>query len=295
MEIFVAESAGYCYGVERALKQAQKAKQSADQDIFTLGPIIHNPQAVNTLIKQGIIPLDDIGEMNEGILVIRSHGIDPKVIKEAESRGIEVIDATCPFVKKAQQRAAQLVKEGYSVYIVGEKNHPEVVGILAHTDNRAIVIESKQDIPKNIGLKVGVVVQTTQSIENLRAITSYFLEQAVELKVHNTICDATTRRQQDTAKLAREVDVMLVVGGHNSANTARLAEICRFAGVETYQIETAEEIDNSWLLNCEKVGITSGASTPQWLLEDVVKKINSNFAKNGGLFNKKRNIPGLSG
>lgn len=289
MKILVSESAGYCYGVERALRYANKAKETVDEKIYTLGPIIHNPQAVNALIEQGIIPINDPGEIDRGILVIRSHGIDPKVIIDAEKRGIKVIDATCPFVKKAQQRAAQLVSENYRVYIIGEKNHPEVVGIMAFTENKASVIEDIHDIPKNVGVKVGVVVQTTQSIKKLRTVTSKLLQVAGELKVYNTICDATTRRQDDTARLAKNVDVMLVIGGHNSANTARLTEICRAAGVKTYQVETANEITDSMLKDCRKVGITSGASTPEWLLNDVIDHIKIKYLNNEKAAEKKGN------
>lgn len=286
MEIFVSNSAGYCYGVERALRYAIEAKEATDESIFTLGPIIHNPQAVNALIEQGITPINDSSEIKEGVLVIRSHGIDPKVIKDADARGLKVIDATCPFVKKAQQRAAQLVGEGYQVYIIGEKNHPEVVSILAYTENKAKIIEDVNDIPKDVGSKVGVVVQTTQSIKKLRSITSSLLKKAAEVKVYNTICDATNRRQEDTAKLARKVDLMLVIGGHNSANTARLTEICRAAGVQTFQIETAKDIDDAWFNNCKKIGITSGASTPDWLLNEVIEMIRERFISSGPFVNE---------
>jgi len=280
MKIIIAESVGYCYGVERALRLATDAKKKSKDPIYTLGPIIHNPQAVDNLTAQGIQSvekIDDLDEKRGGILVVRSHGIGPDVVDYAKTKGIKVVDATCPFVKKAQKKAAELVDEGYDVFIIGERNHPEVVGILAHAKNKPMVVEELSDIPGKLISKAGIVVQTTQSIEKLQKIVSYLLEQVPELKIFNTICDATIKRQSDARKIAGNVDIMLVIGGKNSANTARLAEICTEENPNTFLIETDAELDRrkikEKMVKAKKIGVTTGASTPDWQLKKIIEKI----------------------
>lgn len=270
MKLLVADFAGFCYGVERAIKLATHAKENSGKDIFTLGPLIHNPQAVQALEAQGIKSIDNADGLQKGdVIVIRSHGVDPQIISDFQSKGIEVIDATCPFVKKAQQKAAELLEGGYHVVIIGEPNHPEVVGIMAYTNNRALVVSDPEQTV-DLGGKVGIVVQTTQSLQTLRAITANLLRHVSELNIHNTICDATIKRQESAKNLANRVDVMIVVGGRNSANTSRLATICEGTGTSTYQVETSKEIDRHWFDGSEKIGVTAGASTPEWILTEVL-------------------------
>lgn len=270
MHISVADFAGFCYGVERAIKLANHAKKNDGKDIYTLGPLIHNPQAVYALEKQGIKSIEDTDILDRGdVLVIRSHGINPEIIENLQAKGIEVIDATCPFVKKAQQKAAELLNSGYQVVIIGEPNHPEVVGIMAYAKNKALVISDPEQTVGLVG-KVGIVVQTTQSLRNLRGITANLLRHVTELKIHNTICDATIKRQESAEELAKAVDIMVVVGGHNSANTSRLTTICERTGTKTFQVETSKEIDNGWFEGISSVGVTAGASTPEWVLTDVL-------------------------
>ncbi|MBI4744496.1 MAG: 4-hydroxy-3-methylbut-2-enyl diphosphate reductase [Actinobacteria bacterium] len=274
MKIEIAKYAGYCYGVERALKLATQTTNQFPKPIYTLGPIIHNPQVVSSLKEKGIYPINSIDDISEGTIIIRSHGIDPKIIAKAREKKIKVVDATCPFVKKAQQCASKLVEEKYDLIIVGERNHPEITGILAYADNKALVVEKPEDIPDNIKSKsIGVVVQTTQPIENLNRIVLKLLPITTELKIFNTICNATTKRQMAARRLALKTDVVLVVGGKNSANTTRLAQICKETGTTTHHIETAEEIDQLWFKKDNKVGVTAGASTPSWILDEVLEKI----------------------
>lgn len=269
-----ADHAGYCYGVERALKMATNAIESHEKPIFTLGPIIHNPQVVEAFKLSGVDQVDDIKDIEKGTVIIRTHGVDPKVIDNAIDRGLRVVDATCPFVAKAQNCAEELMSCGYQVIVIGERDHPEVVGILAHTGGLAQVIEDLSDIKEIDGArKLGVVVQTTQSLTNLRKIVAELATLASELKVYNTICSATIRRQEAARSLATRADIMIVVGGMNSANTSRLAKICEETDTLTYHIETADEIDGSWFEKSAFVGITAGASTPERLLDDVVSKI----------------------
>jgi 4-hydroxy-3-methylbut-2-enyl diphosphate reductase len=276
LKITIAKHAGYCYGVNRALKLAREATEASAKPIYTLGPLIHNPQVVESLMKQGVNAVKSVDEAVGGTIIIRTHGVDPKIIRAAKSKGLKVIDATCPFVAKAQQRAASLVKNGHDVVIVGERNHPEVVGLLAYTDNKAIVVESAQELDNLDRMeRIGVVVQTTQSIDNLASITKGLLTKTKELSIFNTICNATSQRQVAAAKLAGTVDLMLVVGGKNSANTTRLAKLCKEKNEKTHHIETADEIDESWLENIERIGLTAGASTPDWILREVADRLKS--------------------
>jgi len=269
-----ADYAGYCYGVERALKMASTAVKSHEKPIYTLGPIIHNPQVVELFKKSGVNPIDDIKDVKKGTVIIRTHGIDPKVTDKAIDRGLRIVDATCPFVAKAQNCAEELMRGGYEVIVIGERDHPEVVGILAHTDGLARVVEEVSDIAEiDSAKKLGVVVQTTQSLTKLREIIAELASLAGEIKIYNTICNATTQRQEAARDLATKADIMIVVGGKNSANTSRLASICEEAGTKTHHIETADEIDETWFEGYECVGVTAGASTPEWLLDEVVDNI----------------------
>jgi 4-hydroxy-3-methylbut-2-enyl diphosphate reductase len=273
MKVRVARHAGVCYGVERALKLADEAAATG-RPVHTLGPLIHNPQAVEALRERGIEVARRFEEARDGILVIRTHGVVPAIIEAATGAGLDVVDATCPFVSSAQQAAAQLKADGYTVVIVGEADHPEVEGIVAHAGGDALVVEEVADIPARLpSRRVGIVVQTTQSLERLNQVVAALLPRVSELKVHNTICSATGQRQRAAEELARGVDVMVVVGGHNSGNTTRLAEICRTVNGRVHHVETAEELDPSWFAGAETVGVTAGASTPDEQMAGVVAAI----------------------
>ncbi len=271
MEIIVAEKAGFCFGVKRAIQTAYDTAHETEGEVATLGPLIHNPQVVSRLKEMKVRPVEGLDELRGDTLIIRSHGVPKEVIDDAEGRGLRVINATCPFVKKAQNYASLLQEEGYRVVIVGDKRHPEVRGILAYAVGSALVAEDAKDLDV-LGkvARIGVVAQTTTTLERFQRVVGRCLELAGEVKVFNTICDATSIRQQEAQEIARKVDVMLVLGGKNSGNTTRLSELCRETGTPTHHIETAAEIDPIWVSAAGKVGITAGASTPQWIIADVV-------------------------
>lgn len=275
MEIIVAEHSGFCFGVQRAVDLAFDAVRRYKKDIYSLGPIIHNPQVVDMLVKEGVGHINSIDQVKNGVVILRSHGISsPGLLDDARSRGLDIIDATCPFVKKAQQYARRLVEDGYQVIIVGDKQHPEVKSIIGHAGGEVIVAEDYISIKGRIkNRKIGMLAQTTQSYSKFSDIIVKCLKGVEEVKVFNTICDATGLRQDETVDLAKRVDLMLVIGGRNSANTARLAAISREAGKDVHLIETGEEIDESWFKDIRKVGITAGASTPKWLIEGVVDRL----------------------
>ena len=270
MEILVAKNAGFCFGVKRAINMAQDCVKEADGNIYTLGPIIHNPQVVKELEESGISKANKVEEIGNGTVIVRSHGVTSHEMEVIKQKGLKLVDATCPFVKKTHEYVELLTKEGYSVIVVGEKDHPEVKGILSYSMKDIIAAASVEDLkgmPRK--KKIGIVAQTTQSIENLQAVVAHCLKKSSELKIFNTICNATSVRQQESIELAKQVDCMIVVGGRNSANTNRLAEICRKIQPKTYHIEVPEELNQIHFNGAKNVGITAGASTPNWIIEKV--------------------------
>lgn len=274
MEIFVAKAAGFCFGVKRAISMAYNATKRSSKGVYTLGPLIHNPQVVKDLESSGVVVIDCLEDVKDGSVVIRSHGVTFSEMEEIKEKGLDFIDATCPFVKKAQNHVEDLSREGYFVLIVGEKDHPEVKGLTSYAMGEVLVINGPDEVdrvPKK--KRIGIVAQTTQSIENLKGVVNGLLLFASELRVHNTICNATAIRQKESVELAKEVECMIVVGGYNSANTNRLVRMCRDILVKTYHIEVAEEIRPEWLEGIRRVGITAGASTPPWIIEEVVERV----------------------
>ena len=273
LEIITAKKAGFCFGVQRAIDMAVEAtKNKENKSVFTLGSLIHNPQVVNKLKDRGITTVASIDEISEGILIIRSHGAAPEIIEKARNKGLEIIDTTCPYVKKAQNYVSKLVNEGYQTFIFGDRDHPEVKGIYGFSNKKAIIIKNKHDLDKiNIQKQVGFVAQTTQSPEAYQDIISSIINKTDELKVYNTICNTTQVRQNAAELLAQKVDLMFVIGGYNSANTNRLAEICSETDTPTYHIETARDLKRQWLTGKNKIGITAGASTPDWLIKEVIQ------------------------
>lgn len=272
--IRVAEHAGACYGVNRALELARRCALEHAEPVHTLGPLIHNPIVVEELAEQGVGLSQSLDEIDRGSVIIRSHGVVPQVIEDARARGLSVVDATCPYVKKVHKAASNLVHEGYDLIIVGESGHPEVEGIVGHAEGKAHVVASPQDLDGlTLGKRVGVVVQTTQTAANLSAVVAALAPLVSELRVVNTICAATSERQRAAASLASEADIMIVVGGKNSGNTRRLAQICHAACSKTHHIEDASELDRSWFDGARLIGITAGASTPQAHIERVVSAI----------------------
>jgi len=273
MKVIVAKTAGFCFGVKRAIDIAFKIAREKRKGVYTLGPIIHNPQVVEKLKEEGIVPIENVKTRKDiAALIIRTHGIPLDLYKEIASRDCEIIDATCPFVKKAQYYAKLLSEEGYQVVILGEKNHPEVQSLMSYTDNHAIVISAEAPFPK-LKNKVGIVVQTTQPLEALNKVLSGVIRQAKEIKVYNTICNSTALRLKETETMAHKVDVMFVVGGKNSANTTQLTLLCRSLSVPTYHIETSSEIKTDWIKRAKNIGITAGASTPKWIIQEVEQRI----------------------
>lgn len=282
--IKLAKFAGFCYGVKRAVETVKKLKQeNPDKNVFVLGELIHNAHVIAQLEELGIKTLTEIPEKGEGICVIRSHGESPEVFEKIKKAGFELVDLTCPDVKKVQQKAIELAKEDYFVVIVGKSEHPEVVAIRAnaeqYSENVVVAVSSEQLKKYEDKIKahkrVGVVVQTTQRIDNLNEIVRYLTSISKEIHIANTICQSTSMRQAEAKELAKMSDLVIVVGSKKSANTTHLAEILK--GItKTIHIENADELVNylDLIKKSKRIGITAGASTPQDVIDDVIYKLN---------------------
>ncbi len=265
MEVKIAKYAGYCFGVKRAISLAEKSLSDQTKKVYTLGHIIHNPGVVNRLDKKGIQALSSEKDIPQhSTLVIRSHGVCPATINRIKQKKIHIVDATCPYVKNAQKKARLLGSEGYFVILIGRKDHPEVIGIKGQVDPQNIMVAEKTADLKAAADKkrVGMLIQTTQTLEKLKEMVDQVLETANEVKIFNTICITTKERQNEAVKLARKVDVMVVVGGKNSANTTHLADISRQENKQTHHVQNCKEIKPQWFKKASTVGLSGGASTP---------------------------------
>lgn len=275
MKIIIAEHAGFCAGVKRAVKMAEKS--AGKQPLVSLGPLIHSQHEVQRLQRLGVGCTDEAGLSDlpkETWVVIRSHGVGPQVVDSLKEQGLQVIDATCPFVSQAQKLAAQAADEGYQVIILGDKEHAEVKGLSAWTGNKALVVSSWEELEgQELAARVAVLAQTTEKEARFEELVDYLKRRVPEVNVLSTICKATQDRQNSARKLAQEVDVMLVIGGRHSSNTQKLWEICNSLNPASYLIEDAGDLNLEWLKNKKTIGITAGASTPAWVIEEVVKKM----------------------
>ena len=274
MRLLLADHAGFCFGVRRALEMAEDAT-SRHECVYALGPLIHNRQVVERLGRQGLVVCEDPETLPSGaVAMVRAHGAGPAVYDLARDRGVTLLDATCPFVARVHRKVAQFVRNGYQVLVLGDPNHPEAQGIVAHTGGKAVIVEDPADLGGvRLRRRVAVVCQTTQTLESLRALVDALLPCVQELIVANTICDATAKRQEASVALARQVEVMIVIGGYHSANTRRLAEICAATGTPTHHLEGVDELQEEWLTGVEKVGVTAGASTPAEAIEAVIERL----------------------
>lgn len=281
--IITAKHSGFCYGVKRAVETTKKLKrENQSAKIWVLGELIHNSHVIQELEELGIHTVDELPENETGICIIRSHGASPEVIEEVTKKGYEIVDLTCPDVKKVQQRAVELAKEGYLVIIVGKPEHPEVVAINANAkcfgEEVYVVpnIESVKQVEDKIKAhkRIGVVVQTTQRIEVLNEILNYLTTISKEIKLYNTICNSTQMRQKEARDLAKVSDLVVVVGSKKSANTTHLAEILKEI-TKTIHIETDEELSeyDELIKNAQNITITAGASTPDEIIQKVYETL----------------------
>jgi 4-hydroxy-3-methylbut-2-enyl diphosphate reductase len=271
MEIVRAEKYGFCFGVKRAIKIAEEHPGST-----TLGPLIHNNLEIGRLKERFNVGLaNTIEEIDEGrATVIRTHGIPKEDLKKLKAKGGEVIDATCPFVTKPQQIVEEMSREGYDVVIFGDVKHPEIKGVMSYAEGPVYAVLSVEELEKiHLKERVAVVAQTTRKIEEYNKIINYLVPRHKEVRVFNTICNATFENQDAARELAQKADVMIVIGGKQSSNTKQLYSICKTYCPDSYHVESKDELEKSWFENKKICGITAGASTPEWIIEEIIGKI----------------------
>lgn len=278
MQLFTAEYTGFCEGVERAYKIALD-QTKAGHPVYMLGNLVHNTQVIDKFIKAGIKTVKAVAEIEsdpQGIVLISAHGVPPQVYQEAKDKGLGIIDTTCAWVKKAQKVAESFADEGRLVVIVGDNGHTEVKGLIGWSRGKGVVVENLDELKImdiHADTKVGVLAQTTQTEAHFKEIVAAIKGLAKDVKEYDTICGATSKRQDAAIDLARKVGLVLVIGDKMSANTKRLTELCNSTGTETHQIQTVKELDLAWLKGKEKIGITAGASTPDWVIREVVEQL----------------------
>ena len=273
MKVMVAEKYGFCAGVRNAISTAEKILSEKGQ-VYSLGPIIHNPGVVERLAKKGLVTVDDVEQIPAGATVlIRSHGAASEEIAHLKQKNVDIVDATCVLVKRMQQIAMQMEGQGYKVVIVGDQNHPEVRAVVGCTKG-AVVVGNESDISTIGSGRLGIVCQTTQSPEFFGQMLSAIARAGFdEMKVVNTLCKEAIKRQQSAVELCRKVDIMFVLGGRESANTRKLAELCQKYNKKTFHLQNWDEFDKRQVFGCRTAGITAGASTPQWIIDDFVKNL----------------------
>lgn len=282
MQVIRAKELGFCMGVRRAVEMMEAAAGDLGP-VTSLGSIVHNPQVVGRLRDRGVEVIATLDSVDERPVAITAHGVGPQVLRELQSRGSQIVDTTCPIVTRAQQWAKKLTDEGFGVIVFGDPEHKEVRGILGWASGKVITMRSANELdeplPDWMPSRIGVLSQTTETEGHFARFVERLLrvhmDRISELRVINTLCNATTSQQAATQDLAREVDLMIVVGGRESANTRHLAEVSRELGVETYHVESAAEIEAQWLAGHEKVGVAAGASTPDAVIDEVVARLHA--------------------
>ncbi len=275
--VIMAKEVGFCFGVKRAINLTRQALAERE-DVFILGDLVHNKRVTDELEGKGLRKIEDYDNEKKGTMVIRAHGLPEEKIREIKSRGIDVVDATCPIVLRAQEAAQSLEKRGCQVVIVGDRNHAEIKGILGALESPALVVDSVEELreakeSRKLMRKVGVIFQTTHALELCNAIVNEMLMMCKEIQIINTICRPVQNRQDDAIELASKVQLMIVVGSRTSANTMELAALCLNYNVNTIHVQSAEELSFSAFENFDLIGIASGLSTPEDLVEAVKVKV----------------------
>jgi len=278
MEIIIANNSGLCYGVKRALRIAKETINKKNEKVFTLGDLIHNPQVIADLEKRGISSIENLNDIKEGTVIIRSHGVSPDIYMMLAKKNIEIVDATCPIVKKIQKLVEDLAEAEDEIIIVGNKEHPEIKGLIGYSKGKGIIIENEQQAksfpPKK---ERAILAQSTQDLYLFEKVVAVLIERTEELKVYNTICQFTQTRQKSTSDLAFHVDTLFIIGGKNSSNTRKLCQISKRILPNTHFIETAAQITPEMLKRAKKIGLSGGASTPPEAIQEAVDKIKTSF------------------
>ena len=273
MKITIAKDAGYCFGVRDAVELAYKTAEE-NGEVYMLGDIVHNERVVSDLADEGTKVVDNLDKIpDDKPVLFRAHGTETKVWEDALGKGLDIIDATCPLVQEIHDEVRKLAKDGRQIIIIGDHGHDEVVGIMSHAKNSIVVASPEEAQTLRKVKRAGVVSQSTQSIENVQEIINILMTKVFDLHFINTICFPTKQNQEQIKTLASESDVMVIIGSFTSANSKRLTQLSLEINKNTYQVNGAEDVDPSWFEGAEKVGISAGASTPDYLIEQVYQKI----------------------
>ena len=288
MRIYLPREMGFCFGVKKAIAKVEDELKRGNDKIYCLGDLIHNPKVMEDLKRKGLKVIQDINQVKEGTVFTRAHGVDYKIVEEGKKKGLKIVETTCPYVLKVQKIARALAKKSYQIIMVGSVDHPEVKAVISNTptDKLYVVKDPEQVMNIPLGEKVGVIAQTTESLDNFENIVKNLIKYGFEIRIFNTLCEVVRERQKETLNLAKKVEAMLVVGGHNSSNTGQLVRLCRSIGVRTYFVEGEEDINYKEIEMMEKIGITGGTSTPEKMIrnikEVILKKLNKNPEGRGG-------------
>lgn len=279
VRISTPKKIGCCFGVMRAIQLTEDVL-SKKKPAYIIGELVHNETITRNLSEKGLRIVDDLGDIKSGTLIIRAHGLSPDERKRAEEKKLEIVDATCPIVRQAQNAAKRLEEEGYQVLIVGDKDHAEIKGIIGYLKNESIVVANHREIePARLKRKVGLIFQTTHSIEFCKEVVAEVMKVAHEIKIINTICADIRRRQEDAVEIAKKVDLMIVVGSHHSSNTIKLKKLCQKYNKNIIQIETAKDLTPAQIKKVKSIGIIGGASTPDILIDEVKRKLKNIYLK----------------
>lgn len=285
MKVLIPNQIGFCFGVKHAIELVEDELKKGNSDIYCLGELIHNPGVMHSLAQRGVRVISSFDQIKTGTVFTRAHGISHDLLQEGKTRGLRIIQTTCPYVMRVQRITRELASHSYHIVIVGSVEHPEVQAVVANTPTKKLsVIKEGRDVSTIPDVeKIGVVAQTTESLDNFRNIVKNLIKDRLEIRVFNTLCKVVVDRQEEAKELAKKVEAMVVVGGTQSSNTQKLAQICCANGVKTYLIDKPEDIDFDELKKLKSIGITGGTSTPEEMIKDIKKFLNHmSFNKQGG-------------
>ena len=277
MKVYLAEYAGFCMGVQRAIDLAHKTASEEAAPVFVLHEIVHNNSVVKDLAARGVKSVDSVDEVDKGTLIISAHGAAPEVIKKAQAKGLKVVDTTCPLVSKIDRIITRLTGSGHTIFLLGDKDHAEVKGLKAVAPDVTHVFRFLEEID-SLPLVEGpaaLVSQTTQNIKFFEEVVKKIKARYPQAEIYNTICDATEKRQTAAMELGKQVEIMITVGSRNSANSKRLQEVAETVAPKSYLVDNANELEPQWFSGVSKVGVTAGASTPDILIDGVIERIKS--------------------
>lgn len=282
MKVYLPRKIGFCFGVRQAINMVEEELKKGNREVYCLGDLIHNPGVMRQLTSKGLKVICNLTQVKRGAIFTRAHGVNHTILEEGTKRGLRIVQTTCPYVLRLQKITQNLASQSYHIVIVGSAEHPEIKAVVCNTPSEKLnVISSAQEIKKiPPGKKIGVVAQTTESLDNFKNIMKNLIESRLEMRVFNTICRVVRERQRETKELARKVEAMVVVGGHQSSNTQKLAEICRSKGVKTYLVESVEDINLEEIRKLSSIGITGGTSTSEKMIKDLKKALLTNKLTN---------------